>query len=279
MIEKNKRNGSNKIRLASGRTEVSEVLETCEAIQRRKFNPFLLDVERSIATLRKYFSYWKTFEEHCLDARTLNSLSDVIRLQNSQLRYESSTLYADPKFLSEKIRSLSSEDLARIFLKSWHPIVELEQFALTTVKEALQYWDRLLPFDVRRKRLDASWALAPSALDSQSLESMGIVTQETFSESLEELWNEMKRNADQSGEVNYWKFVKHGSYEETAGRAYLVSFLVTYGYATLEKRDENLLLIPHGEKKSLDLGRLVSFPISLKSRQGGIGTFKLNGGS
>jgi hypothetical protein len=269
MTDESKREKPKKIRLASGRTEVSEVLETCEAIQMRKFNPFLLDVERSIATLRKYFSHWKTFEEHCLDARTLNSLSDVIRLQNSQLRYESSTLYADPKFLSEKLRSISSDDLARIFLKSWHPIVELEQLALTTVKEALQYWDALLPFEVRRKRLDACRALTPSTLDSQSLENMGIVAQETFSESLEKLWDEMKRNVDQNGHINYWKFVKHGSYEETARRAYLVSFLVTYGYATLEKQKEDLLLIPHGQRKSLDLGKLVSFPISLDLARAG----------
>jgi len=265
----NKSNKSNRVRAASGRTEVSEVLQTCEAIQRRKFNPFLLDVGRSIATLRKYFPQWKTFTDYCLDARTLNSLSDVIRLQNSQLRYESSTLYADPRFLSDKLRSLPIEHLARVFLKSWHPIVEFEQLAMTTAKEALHYWEMLLPYDIRRKRLDVSRALIPSALDAESLESMGIAAQESFSESLEKLWNEMKEGVDQNGQQNYWKFVKRDSYEETARRAYLVSFLVTYGYATLEKKDGDLLLMPHMEQRNLDLRRLVSFPISLKSRLGG----------
>jgi hypothetical protein len=263
--------------LASGRNEIHEVLETCEAIQKRKFNPFMLDVERSVLTIRKYFSHWKTFDDHCLDARTLNSLSDVIRLQNSQLRYESSTLYADPKLLSEKLRSLSIEDLARIFLKSWHPIVELEQLAMTTVREALQYWKTLLPFNLRRKKTEAGRVLPPSRVDSQTLEGMGIVAQETFSESLEKLWGEMKREADETPELKYWSFVRRGSYEETTMRAYLISFLITYGYATLEERGGSLLLLPHTQKKVLDLGRLVSFPISLKPRQDAIETFQTQG--
>ncbi len=262
MIEEgNARSG---VYLASGRTEVREVLETCEAIQKRKFNPFLLDVERAVATLRKYFSRWKTFNDHCLDARTLNSLTEVVRLQNSQLRYQSSTLYTDPKLLSDKLRSLSVEGLARIFLKSWHPIVELEQLATTTVKEALHYWDTLLPFDVRRKRLEAREACSPLALDLESLESMGITAEQTFSESLEKFWMEMRRHAEQSGKLSYWEFVKRDSFEETAARAYFVSFLVTYGYATLEKREKDLFLTPHTRRVRLDLGRLVSFPISLK---------------
>ncbi len=255
-----------KVRLPSGRTEVTEVLETCVAIQRRKFNPFLLDVGRSIATLRKYFVHWKTFSDHCLDARTLNSLSDVVRLQNSQLKYESSALYADPEFLAEKLRSLSIDNLAHVLLKSWHPIVELEQLAMTTVVEALHYWDALLPYDVRRKKLEASRLAAPSSLDSESLENMGIVAQETFSESIEKLWNEMRQKVDEEGQLDYWNFVKGNSYQETTGRAYLVSFLVTYGYATLEKRDKELLLVPHATKMKLDFGKLVSFPISIKPR-------------
>jgi hypothetical protein len=258
------RTKSRSIQLPSGRTEVTEVLETCEAIQRRKFNPFLLDVGRSIMTLRKYFTYWKTFSDHCLDARTLNSLSDVVRLQNSQLKYESSALYADPEFLSEKFRSLSIENLAQVFLKSWHPIVELEQLAMTTVVEALHYWDELLPYDVRRKKLEASRLAAPSSLDSESLEKMGVMAQETFSESIEKLWNEMRQNMDEKGKLNYWNFVKGKDFEETTKRAYLVSFLVTYGYVTLEKRDGELFLLPHERKREIDLGKLVSFPISIK---------------
>jgi hypothetical protein len=57
----NKVKEESKIHLVSGRSELREVIETCKAIQSRKFNPFLLDVQRSIATLKKYFLHWKEF--------------------------------------------------------------------------------------------------------------------------------------------------------------------------------------------------------------------------
>ena len=125
--------------LASGRRELKELVETCDAISERKFNPFFLDVKLGVETLRQYFPFWDTFKDHCLDAHTLNRLSEVVRLQNTQLKFQSSALYADPEFIIKKVERMSEKRLAEVFLQSWHPLAELEQLTEETVSNAMAY--------------------------------------------------------------------------------------------------------------------------------------------
>jgi len=105
-------------RLASGRRELRELIQTSEAIRDRKFNPFFLDVGLAVETLRKYFPFWDHIEDHCLDAETINRLAEVLGLQKSQLRYQSSALYTNPQMLEKKFRVLSVKRLGEIFLNS-----------------------------------------------------------------------------------------------------------------------------------------------------------------
>jgi len=69
---------------ASGRRELREIIATCEAISKRKFNPFFLEVKLGVETLREYFPHWKSSQDHSLDAHTLNLLAEVVRLQKLQ---------------------------------------------------------------------------------------------------------------------------------------------------------------------------------------------------
>jgi hypothetical protein len=248
--------------LASGRKELEEIIETCEAISERKFNPFFMDVKLGVDTLREYFPYWESFDDHCLDAHTLNRLSEVVRLQNTQLKFQSSALYAEPEFIVRKVERMSEKRLAEVFLQSWHPLAELEQLTNEAVTLSLDYWNLLLPISERWKRRDYSGGKKPDAADSSTLSGLGIHGEE-FEKLLTSLWKELQAHYVDKKPVEYWKFVHAASYQETVHRAYFVSFLVTYGYARLQGEGEQLLLVPLDEPAKKVIHGGVSFPIPI----------------
>jgi len=253
----------NRLYLAAGRREIREVLQTCQAIEDRKFNPFLLDVGRAISILRKYFDDWKIFEDLCLDAQAINRLSRVVRLQNSQLRFQSGSLYTDPELLQRKVELLSARRLAEIFVGSWHPIVELEQLTTSTMKEALGYWSMLLPYEERRKRLAFAGLVEPLPISQNEILRAGFAAEKDFSKHLEGVWEEMKAKSLKKKMVEYWSFISQKSYAETVRKAYLVSFLVTYGYASLIRKGGKLHLKPNEAPQPRAIEGTVSFPISI----------------
>ncbi|MEM2674750.1 MAG: hypothetical protein QXW77_03855, partial [Candidatus Hadarchaeales archaeon] len=72
--------------------------------------------------------------------------------------------------------------------------------------------------------------IRPGMMEREELERMGFLPKELFEEMLEQLWMELRKK----GKVSYWQFVKGRDYTETVRRAYLLSFLITYGRATVE---------------------------------------------
>lgn len=260
MTEKAK---SRRIGLASGRKELKEVVETCDAISERKFNPFFLDVKLGVDTLRQYFPYWERFEDHCLDAHALNRLSEVVRLQNTQLKFQSSALYADPEFISRKVERMSEKRLAEVFLQSWHPLTGLEQLTQEVISEALNYWNLLLPIEERWKKRGYERGRDPQKADSSTLDGLGIHGEE-FSKKLTSLWNELlQQYSSGQKQIDYWQFIKGQSHTHTVQRAYFVSFLVTYGYAKLHVEQDRLALIPVEQPTMKAAAGAVSFPIPI----------------
>ena len=90
-----------------------------------------------------------------------------------------------------------------------------------------------------------------------------------FSEELENFWQELKKMVEEkkeNGKIRYWDFVGAETYEETVHRAFMTSFLVTYGYATLEIHplEEEKFIKPH-ERIVTEIGekQLVSIPIAI----------------
>ncbi len=256
-----------KVYLNQGRRELKELVQTCDAISERKFNPFFLDVGLAVETIRRFYPHWETFEDHLLDAHVLNKLSEVVRLQNTQLRFQSSTLYSDPDFLRQKFDLMSEKRLSEIFLKSWHPLLELQQITEAAITEAIEYWNALPPVKERWARLRLGQAAPAGGVDMQYLMQHGVVSPEEFEKATLRLWDELKMAA-QSGKVDYWAFVRRGSFDETVNRAYHVSFLVTYGYAELEARNESLTLAPNPEQRRRPEHHNVSLPISLRQPVG-----------
>jgi hypothetical protein len=248
--------------LATGRRELKELAETCDAIAERKFNPFFLDVKLGVETLRQFFPLWETFQDHCMDAHTLNRLSEVVRLQNTQLKFQSSALYADPEFIFRKIEHMSEKRLAEVLLQSWHPLAELEQLTEETVTDALNYWDTLLPIAERWKNRQFVEGKPPSSTNKETLTGLGIQGEE-FNKQITQLYDELRNACKTSKFTNYWTFVRRSSYQETVQRAYFTSFLITYGYAKLQAEDGSLSLIPIEQPTGKAAPSSISFPIPI----------------
>ena len=82
---------------------------------------------------------------------------------------------------------------------------------------------------------------------------------------LDRTWRELKEAAGERGEISYWDFIHTQSFEETVKRAWLVSFLVSYGYATLELKplEEEILLRPLPKPRELERITTFSVPIAI----------------
>jgi hypothetical protein len=251
-----------------GREKLQRIIETCNSVEKRSLDPFLIDVSNDIATMKEYFPEWKIPEDLCLDAETLHHVASVVKLQSEWVEHRSTSLYTDPFLLEEKLRKMEKEEIARTFLKAWHPLIEWEQITLHSMTEAVRYWNSLIPLEERWKENPPAEVDSGSATREELIQQR-ILRDKAFSEELEGFWIELKRCVAEKGEngkIRYWDFIGTESYEETVNRAFMTSFLVTYGYATLEIHplEEEIFIKPY-EKQEVKIGKnqLISIPISV----------------
>jgi hypothetical protein len=251
-----------------GREKLQRMIETCKSVEERSLDPFLIDVGANIRTVKAYFPEWEIPEDMCLDAETLHWLASVVKLQSEWVKDRSTSLYTDPFLIEEKLHKMDKGEISRTFLKAWHPLIEWEQISLHSLAEAMKYWNTLVPLEERWKetspeRVDAG------IMTREQLVRERILRDKAFSEELEAFWQELKRTVADKGEngkIRYWDFIGGNTYEETVNRAFLTSFLVTYGYATLDIHplEEETFLVPY-EKPVVKarVKQLISVPISV----------------
>lgn len=249
-----------------GTEKLQRIIEMCIAVENRKVDPFMLDVDDIIKVVREYFPQWNEPEELNLDSEAIHHLASVIKLQSEWVKNRSTSLYTDPFLLEEKISRAGKEEMIQAFLKAWHPLVKLEQINLHSLAEALQYWDRLLPLKERWPELVVP-GIGIGTTSMDELIRQRILGVKVFSEELEELWQELKikvKEKGNAGKIRYWDFVGAETYEETVQRAYMASFLITYGYATLEIRplEEEIFIKPFEKPlQEIAMQQSISIPI------------------
>lgn len=254
-----------------GREKLQRIIETCKSIGEHSLDPFLIDVKENIDTMKKYLPEWKIPEDLCLDAETIHQLASVIRLQSEWVKHRSTTLYTDPFLLDEKLRSIEKIDIIRTFAKTWHPTVELEQITIQSLAEALKYWKSLVPLNERWNEI-APAEIGSGNANREELVNQRILSDKAFSEELENIWEELKKQVVEKGEkgkIRYESFVYAESYNDTIDRAFMTSFLVTYGYATLEIHplEEEIFIIPYEKPLTRTAQKqLVSIPIALTAQ-------------
>lgn len=251
-----------------GTEKLQRIIEMCIAVENRKVDPFMLDVDDIIKVVREYFPQWNEPEELNLDSEAIHHLASVIKLQSEWVKNRSTSLYTDPFLLEEKLSRAGKEEMIQAFLKAWHPLVKLEQINLHSLAEALQYWDRLLPLKERWPELVVP-GIGIGATSMDELIRQRILGVKVFSEELEELWQELKikvKEKGYAGKIRYWDFVGAETYEETVQRAYMASFLITYGYATLEIRplEEEIFIKPFEKPlQEIAMQQSISIPIAV----------------
>jgi hypothetical protein len=259
---------SKKAQKKLGAEKLQRIIEMCIAIENHTVDPFLLNVDDIIKVVREYFPQWIKPEEFNLDSEAISHLASVIKLQSEWVKQRSTSLYTDPFLLEEKITQATKDEMVSVFLTAWHPLVELEQISLFSLSEALQYWERLLPLKERWPEL----AVPEVGIGTTSWDELvreRVLGGKVFSEELEGCWRELKETVKEKGidgKMRYWDFVGAETYEETVQRAFMASFLITYGYATLEIRplEEELFIKPFEKPvASIATKQSISIPISV----------------
>ena len=261
---------SKKERERLGREKLANIIETCKTVEQRSLDPFLVDINDNINQIKEFFPEWTVPDDLCLDAETIHHLASVVKLQGEWVKHRSTSLYTDPFLLEEKLKQMPTEEIVETFAQAWHPVIEFEQISLHSLTEAIRYWRNLLPISERWKEVP------PTEVDvgfatREELVQQKILRDKAFSEELESFWQTLKRNVNEKGEngkIHYWNFVGAETYEETVQRAFMTSFLVTYGYATLEIHplEEEIFVKPNEEPDvKARKKQLVSVPIAVSA--------------
>jgi hypothetical protein len=258
---------SKKEQTKTGREKLQRIIEMCKPIEDHLLDPFLLDIKDLVITMKEYFPEWEVPEDLCLDAETLHHLASVIRLQSEWVRHRSTSLYTDPFLLEEKLIHMEKKDIVETFLMAWHPIIAFEQISLHSLAEALRYWESLLPIKERWKEFPPA-QVETSLATREELIRQRILRDKAFSEELENVWQELKRHVAEKGKdgkIHYWDFVGAETYDETVQKAFITSFLITYGYATLEiyPLEEEMFIKPNEKIAKVSNKQLVSIPIAV----------------
>jgi hypothetical protein len=250
-----------------GKDRLERVIDMMRGIEAHTVDPFLLNVDEIIRIVQEYFPEWDQPEELNLDAEAIHHLASVIKLQSEWVKQRSTSLYTDPFLLEAQITQKNKREMVEVFLQAWHPIVELEQITLRSLADALRYWNALVPIKERWEQL-AVPEVATGIATHDELVEQSILRDETFSVELERYWNELiakVKEKGMDGKLLYMDWVGADTYGDTVQRAYITSFLVTYGYATLEliPLEEEIFIMPLEEPSAKLSKQAVSVPIAL----------------
>ena len=196
-------------------------------------NPFDVDIREKILILKHRLPELKLLDELLVDAEAMLELSQIVKLQDEWLKTRASSLYIDPLLIQLKLKLLPKEALSEAFVRSWHPIAQLDQVSPRGLEKAFIYWRDLVPISERFKDQFGTYGIRPGQVDYSDLVSMGVFTPEQFETSLTQLCNELLEQS--KGEwVDYRQFIGNDAFETKVRRAYLLAFLISEGRALLK---------------------------------------------
>src|SRR5437667_5437825 len=125
--------------------DLLRVISLCASIQSSSANPFEVDIMEKLQVLKKHLPDWEFLDELLLDCEALYELAQIVKLQDLWLKQKATSLYIDPLLVQLKVKLLSRQALAESFVKSWHPIAQLDQLSPKGLEKAFVYWRDLGP--------------------------------------------------------------------------------------------------------------------------------------
>jgi hypothetical protein len=213
--------------------EVLRVIELCRDVESSSANPFDVDIKEKISLLKQRLPEWKFLDELLVDSEALLELAQIVKLQDEWLKHRASSLYIDPLLIQLKVKLLPKEALSEAFIKSWHPVAQVDQISPKGLEKAFVYWRDLNPMSERFKNQFGTYGTRPGTVDYSDLVSLGVFTPEEFERTLSGLHEELLEKSN--GEwVDYRQFIGDTSFEDKVRRGYLLAFLLSEGKALLK---------------------------------------------
>jgi len=209
------------------------VIELCRDVESSSANPFEVDIREKILILKQRLPELKFLDELLVDAEAMLELAQIVKLQDEWLKTRASSLYIDPLLIQLKVKLLAKEALSEAFVKSWHPVAQIDQLSPRGLEKAFVYWRELIPISERFKDQFGTYGVGPGLVDYADLVSLGVFTKEQFENNLADLHEELVRQSN--GEwVDFREFINAEDFETKVRRAYLLSFLISEGRALLK---------------------------------------------
>lgn len=213
--------------------EILRVIELCRSVERSSADPFEVDIREKIELLRKQLPEWKFLDDLLVDSEAMLELAQIVKLQDEWLKHRASSLYIDPLLIQLKVKLLSKEELYEGFVKSWHPLVQVDQVSPKGLEKAFAYWRDLTPMAERFRQEFGSYGIQPGVIDLEGLVDLRIYSQQQFEERLKGVRDELL--AESNGEwIDYRQFIDAKTFEDKVVRAYLLAFLISEGVASLK---------------------------------------------
>jgi len=208
------------------------VIELCRDVESSSANPFDVDIREKLLILKQRLPELKLLDELLVDAEAMLELSQIVKLQDEWLKTRASSLYIDPLLIQLKVKLLPKDALSEAFIKSWHPVAQLDQLSPRGLEKAFVYWRDLVPISERFKDQFGTYGTRPGQVDYSELVSLGVFTREQFETNLTNLYDELMQKSN-SEWVDYREFIADDAYENKVRRAYLLAFLISEGRALL----------------------------------------------
>jgi hypothetical protein len=169
-----------------------------------------------------------------MDMKALSGLVLINEAQYKRIRNSGLGLYVEPLLVKLKARQLSIESMSNIFLKCWHPSVNIQLSTNETVREAVEYYNKLKPLDERFFRIESF------PLDDK-VTSLNLIIPNELEEMMDSLLRELWEDSDGDW-VDYHEFISKG--DNRVERAYILSFIITNGWAEIKyRRFEDKILV------------------------------------